>query len=246
MGTKKFKLLKSEKINHNGHTLYRIQALKDFSDVKKGDVGGWVEKEENLSHKGNCWIYNSAKAYDDSKVFENAKIMDYAEVFGQARVSGQSLIQNHARVFDGAIVTCRSFLRDYSYVCGETRLLGNVELTDSAMMCGNSCVHGNIIARDKVVICGNVEIWDRAIFLGDAYISRKTDYYCGCEFMDNGYPFTYTRSNDMWQNINTYGTREDFLKTLNKIVPYKVPFYIKVMDFVEDLLNDSNCSTHQA
>lgn len=39
MGTKKFKLLKSEKINHNGHTLYRIQALKDFSDVKKG--GCW-------------------------------------------------------------------------------------------------------------------------------------------------------------------------------------------------------------
>lgn len=33
-----------------GHTLYRIQAVKDFSDVKKDTLGGWIESEK-IYHK---------------------------------------------------------------------------------------------------------------------------------------------------------------------------------------------------
>ena len=44
---KKFKLT-DEILVVNGKTLYRIKALKDFSDVKKGDKGGFVEKEINI------------------------------------------------------------------------------------------------------------------------------------------------------------------------------------------------------
>ena len=49
---KKYKLT-DETIEVNGKTLYRIEALKDFSNVKKGDKGGFIEKEKNLSHLGN-------------------------------------------------------------------------------------------------------------------------------------------------------------------------------------------------
>ena len=42
---KKYKLTE-ETINVNGRTLYRIEALRDFNDVKKGDKGGFVEDEE--------------------------------------------------------------------------------------------------------------------------------------------------------------------------------------------------------
>ena len=41
---KKFQLTTETKV-FDGVTLYRIQALRDFSNVKKGDLGGWVEKE---------------------------------------------------------------------------------------------------------------------------------------------------------------------------------------------------------
>lgn len=41
--------LTNETIFFNGLTLYRIRAIKDFSDVKAGDLGGWIEKEVNLS-----------------------------------------------------------------------------------------------------------------------------------------------------------------------------------------------------
>lgn len=54
-----------------GHTLHRIRAVIDFGDVKAGDLGGWIETEENLSHEGNAWVYGQAC------------------ISGQARISGQ-------------------------------------------------------------------------------------------------------------------------------------------------------------
>lgn len=54
--------------------LFRIRATKDFSDVKIGDLGGFVQNESNLSHKGNCWIYDESKVYDRAIVKGNVKI----------------------------------------------------------------------------------------------------------------------------------------------------------------------------
>ncbi len=53
---KKFILLPSdEKIGYS-----RIMACKDFGDVKKGDIGGFVLYINNLSQEGDCWIYDDA------------------------------------------------------------------------------------------------------------------------------------------------------------------------------------------
>jgi hypothetical protein len=62
---KKFKLTKTFKIE-NGVKLFQVQSLKDFSNIKKGELGGWVEKEKNLSQEGNCWIYDNARIYDNA------------------------------------------------------------------------------------------------------------------------------------------------------------------------------------
>ena len=48
MEEKKYKLT-DEVINVLGSTLHRIKSLKDFSDVHKGDLGGWIEKESYIS-----------------------------------------------------------------------------------------------------------------------------------------------------------------------------------------------------
>lgn len=37
-----------------GHTLYRIRALKDFAGVRAGELGGYVEQEHNLSQYGTA------------------------------------------------------------------------------------------------------------------------------------------------------------------------------------------------
>ena len=36
-------------------TLHRIRAVAEFGLVKIGDLGGWIEKEENLSHEGKMF-----------------------------------------------------------------------------------------------------------------------------------------------------------------------------------------------
>ncbi len=51
---KKYKLI-DETITFNGCKLHRIKAVKDFTDVNKGDLGGYVESESNLAQAGDGW-----------------------------------------------------------------------------------------------------------------------------------------------------------------------------------------------
>ena len=63
-------------------TLHRIRAARDFMGVKKEELGGWIETEDNLSHSGNAWVSGNA------------------QVFGDARVSGNAWVPGNARVYD--------------------------------------------------------------------------------------------------------------------------------------------------
>lgn len=113
--TKKYELT-DETIIVDGKILHRIKALADFGGVKKGDLGGFIEKEENLSQDGNCWIYNNAKVYgnaiirDDAIVFDNAKVCDYAVICGYAiirddvKVSGEVVIKTNSSICGNAKV----------------------------------------------------------------------------------------------------------------------------------------------
>ena len=62
-----------------GRILKRIRAIKDFGDVKAGDIGGWIEKEENLSHKDSAWVYGNARAFGSAQVYGDAWVFGDAE-----------------------------------------------------------------------------------------------------------------------------------------------------------------------
>ena len=49
---KKFELT-TDFITVFGIKLFRIRALIEFGDVKEGDLGGFVQKEENLDQYGH-------------------------------------------------------------------------------------------------------------------------------------------------------------------------------------------------
>lgn len=57
---KKFELTAEFVTNVFGKKLFRIKALIAFSNVKKGELGGFIEKEDNLSHSGDAWVYDNA------------------------------------------------------------------------------------------------------------------------------------------------------------------------------------------
>ena len=82
--SKKYELT-DETMEWEGHTLHRIKALRDFNDVKAGDLGGWVESEDNLSQYEKCWLCDNARIYDNAIVCNNARIYntkDYCIITG--------------------------------------------------------------------------------------------------------------------------------------------------------------------
>ena len=55
---KKFKLTDKTK-TVSGRNLYQIEALYSFGEVKAGDLGGWLEDENSLSHGGEAWVFEA-------------------------------------------------------------------------------------------------------------------------------------------------------------------------------------------
>ena len=70
---KKFELTTEFITNAFGKKLFRIKALVEFGDVKAGELGGYVEKEGNVSQADNAWVSGDARVYGDA---------DYALVQG--------------------------------------------------------------------------------------------------------------------------------------------------------------------
>ena len=59
---------------------FRIVALRAFWNVKEGEEGGLIEKEENLAQDGNAWVHGNALVSGDARVSGDA------QVYGNARV----------------------------------------------------------------------------------------------------------------------------------------------------------------
>ena len=130
---KKFKLTSEFIVDISGVKLFRIKALIEFGNVKAGDLGGYIEKEENLSHMGDAWIYGDAQISGNAQVFGDAQVFGNARVFGDARVSGD---------------------KDYAYAhgfgsCNRTTTFFRLKDGDVGVRCG--CFYGTLAQfRDKV------------------------------------------------------------------------------------------------
>ena len=103
--SKKYELLTNDTIELGGGvTLFRIKALISFGNVEKGELGGYVEKEDNLCHSGNAWVTGNAKVYGNARVYSNADVSGNAKVYDNALVSGYAKVTDNARVYSNARV----------------------------------------------------------------------------------------------------------------------------------------------
>ena len=98
---KKYELT-DETINHYGVVLHRIKALRSFSDVEAGDLGGYIQSEDNLSHEGDCWISGNAIVKDEAKVFDNAIVCGNAIVRGNANIYNKAIVS--AGIIEGSTI----------------------------------------------------------------------------------------------------------------------------------------------
>lgn len=236
METKKYKIRKDLSYTFDGHKLYRVEALKDFGNVKKGSVGGFIEKEDNLSQEGNCWIFLDAKVYGNAKVFGNAiingfaQVCDNAMVYGNAQVNRYSKIKNNARVYGNARIWGNSIVKDNAQVYNNSLLLENEQV------CDNANLSGTCLVRENAIVCGDTDIYDYVQFNSDAKIASAADYFIGHENWEGGHNFVYTRSNNKWTTFFLSGTKEEILEFAKTRVDEKYyNLYKNVIEFVEKL-----------
>lgn len=148
---KKFELTAEFVTNVFGKKLFRIKALVAFGNVEKGELGGFIEKEDNLSHDGDAWVYGNAQVFGDAQVYGNAQVSGNARVSGDAwvsgdaRVSGNAWVSGNARVYGNA---------DYATVAG----FGRYSRTTTFFRCKDKilrvqcgCFYGDLAQFREIV-----------------------------------------------------------------------------------------------
>lgn len=180
-------------------TLYRIKAIRDFRNVKKGDLGGFIEKEGNLSQEGECWVYDNARVYGEAEVFEDAyvsgyakvcdnatifshaKIFDNACVYGNATVGGIAVVSEQACVYGNAYVGGAAHIYDYA------RVYGSATVSDNTCVYGQAQIFGNAQIYDEARIYDNTHIYDQATIYGKARVLCRAKVYNSARIYDNAH-----------------------------------------------------------
>ena len=144
---KKYRLLASDTKVFFGRTLFRIQALNSFGDVQEGDLGGYIEKEKNLSHDGNAWVYNNAQVFDEARVYGNAKIFGNVKIFGNAKVYDNAGVRGNVQIY------------------GDARVYGDAHISEDARIYDNATVSGNAYVYDNAYVGGNSWVFSDADIL---------------------------------------------------------------------------------
>ena len=178
---KKFELTTEFITNMFGKKLFRIKALVEFGNVKAGELGGYVEKEENVSQADNAWVSGDAEVFGNAKVYDNAwvsgdaRVYDNAWVSGDARVSGNAWVSGDARVSGNAWVSGDAWVRGNARVYGDARVSGNAWVSGNARVSGNAWVYGD---ADYALVQGfGTEFRCTTFYRGK---NKKIMVNCGC------------------------------------------------------------------
>lgn len=125
---KKFKLTNESKIFHNT-AVFRIQATESFDEIKKGQLGGFVQSLDNLN--GNAWIGEEAIVFEKARVRGRSRVRGRAVIYGNAHIFGDSRIYENANLFDSVVVK------------GNSRIFGNTYLYGAAIVDENAMISSN-------------------------------------------------------------------------------------------------------
>lgn len=192
---KKYEFVKGDTIKVGDNILHRIRAVKCFNDVSRGDLGGYIQSESNLSHKGSCWVYGNACVYENAtlmndaiacnnaevhgnvKVSFKARVSDNAEIKDNVKVFGHSSICNHAIVSGNTTIRDDCTIGDKSIVNGDINIHGHVNISGIAEIKGESLIIGNIIINSNAKVVDATLFGDGIIISNDAYITSNDDYF---------------------------------------------------------------------
>lgn len=165
--------LTNDVIDIDGHKLHRIIAARDIPEinVKKGQLGGYIESERNLSHRGTAWVFQTIKDNKtyDGKVYEQASVIEGATVRGEARVHGKACLSGQFAAYDEA------HLYGNFRGTGYGKAAGNVDARDNTMIKGSGCATDSVQMRDNAIIGSNARASAGAILTGTVELTGDFD-----------------------------------------------------------------------
>jgi hypothetical protein len=129
---------KYELVNYDKNkNLWQIKALIDIYHkgeklVKKGELGGFVSGEHNLSHLGSCWVYELAEIHDDARVYEDASVFNSAKLFNHVRIFGNGSAYRSIKIYDYVSI----FDRGCAY--GDGKITGTKIIDKNNFYCDDS------------------------------------------------------------------------------------------------------------
>ena len=223
---KKYKLTE-ETINVDGRTLYRIEALKDFGNVKKGDKGCFIENENNLTQYGKCWVYDNAEVSGYAIVHNNATVR------GNAKVSGNAIIHEDAKVYGDAKVSGNAMVFDNAEIYDNAEVYSGTMVYENAKIYGNAKVSGIAAVFGDAEVCGKAEVCDHAEIRGNAIVANDSDYIVFKNWWSSGRYFTWTKSNNMWKVGCFYGSGRQLINKAYMDSELSGTEYERVVRYIE-------------
>lgn len=228
----KKKYILTDKVKkYSNRTLHRIMAVKDFGNIKKGDLGGWIEREENLSQEGTCWVYDKAKVYDIARVSENARIFDKAQVSGEAHIYGDAAVLYKSDIF-GA-----------SRVCENARIYGSPIISGSSYIFGNARVYGAAVVNGEAHIGGSARVCGASCICLNALILQPHDVLSLCigPYSETA---TFFKGNDGLIYVSSWnfsGTITEFKRAVIHATssPKQIKIYEKAIELAEIMIGES-------
>ena len=175
---KKYELIKESKDYFLGREMFRIRALKDFGNVKAGDIGGWVCSYNNLSQEGNCWIYDNAECLDNARIFDNAMMFDNAIMFGNSVMYDNAVMLNNSIMYDNSKMFNKAKMFDNSIMCNNAEMCGNATMYDSSIMYDNSKMFNNSKMYDEA------RMYDNALMFNDSKMFGNSKMYNNAKMFD--------------------------------------------------------------
>lgn len=205
MSDRKYELITSTKITLDGKRLYRPKALKSFAcqwrKVKEGDIGGFIQSENNLSQEGTCWVFDKAIVYDQARVTGDAmvsceaKISDKVEVSEKARVTGSAAVRRNAKICGNSIVSEYATITDYavvadaSVISGETVIKNYTELKGKTLIRKWGSLDAGHFYNPKSPKLTGTNFIDNSVIIGPVHLdinnAIKNSYICGNLYIKN-------------------------------------------------------------
>ncbi|MBR2641431.1 hypothetical protein IKG29_00300 [Candidatus Saccharibacteria bacterium] len=197
----KFVLLKDDTRKFGDVELYRIRALKEFETmdgrlVEQGQLGGYVQSEQNLSEDGKAWVADFAYVFGNAVVKDDALVMDEALVSDDAVIKENAIIRDNARVFGFAIVEGFAVASEWCRIGGRFIVSGHSEIYGKARIGGSGTgridsvaqIYGfaNIYSAYHIGISGKAQIYDCAHIIGGCKICDSARVHGKVRISGNG------------------------------------------------------------